>query len=217
MRYTTVIWDLDGTLLDTIEDLKNAVNYVLSQFGYPERTTDEMKQFVGNGIRVMLARATPDGENNPYFEEIFSRFKPYYEAHCRVLTAPYAGINEALRTLRNAGCKMAVVTNKIQSAAEDLVSELFPDIPLVIGDSPDVKTKPAPDGVYKALRLLDADPQTACYVGDSNVDYQTACNAGLPCLSVLWGFRTQEQLLACGADTLFSTPEELTHYILHDS
>ncbi len=214
MRYTTVIWDLDGTLLNTIDDLKNATNHILETYGFPPRTTDEMKQFVGNGIRVMLARATPGGESNPQFEHMFQDFKPYYEANCRKLTAPYPGISQCLRTLKNAGCKMAVVTNKIQSAAEELVGELFPDIPLCIGDSPDVKCKPAPDGVWKAMKLLGADKASTCYIGDSNVDYATAQNAGLPCLSVLWGFRTKEQLQSVGADTFFDTTEELTDYIL---
>ena len=214
MKYTTVIWDLDGTLLNTIDDLRNATNRVLAAYGYPLRTVEEMKQFVGNGIRVMLQRAVPRGSDNPHFEEMFTAFKADYEAHCRDLTAPSAGIPDALSALRKAGVKMAVVTNKIQSAAEELVGELFPDIDVVIGDSPAVRTKPAPDGVFRAMDLLGADPQKTAYIGDSNVDFETATNAHLPCLSVLWGFRTREQLTAVGADTFFEDPEDLTAHIL---
>ena len=214
MRFTTVIWDLDGTLLNTIDDLRDAVNYVLDRYGYPLRTLQEMKMFVGSGIRVMLARAVPGGEENPQFEEMFATFTAYYGAHCQDKTAPYEGVNEVLATLRRKGCKMAIVTNKIQSAAEELCHSLFPDVEIVIGDSPDVAKKPAPDGVYKAMRLLGADPAATAYVGDSNIDVATAENACLPCLAVLWGFRTEEQLLSYGAKHLFADAESLLAYIL---
>lgn len=214
MRYQAVIFDLDGTLLNTIEDLKDATNYALAAFGHPPRTTEEMKHFVGKGVRYMLACALPLGEADPQFEAVFDTFRPYYEAHCRDLTAPYAGISAMLSRLREAGCRMAVVTNKLQRAAEELVHELFPDIPLVVGDSPAVRRKPAPDGVLLALEKLGVARENAAYVGDSNVDYETARSAALPCLSVLWGFRTREELVACGADTFFETPEELAAYLL---
>lgn len=214
MRYNTIIWDLDGTLLNTIDDLRDCVNYVLAKFGYPLHTTEEMKMFVGSGIRVMLARATPDGEDNPHFEEMFSCFTDYYAIHCQDKTAPYLGIRETLAALREAGCQMAIVTNKIQSAAEELCHHLFPEVEIVIGDSPDIQKKPAPDGVYKAMSLLGADPKTTAYVGDSNIDVETAKAAGLPCLAVLWGFRTKEQLLSYGAEHLFENTEDLLSYIL---
>lgn len=214
MKYKAVIFDLDGTLLNTIEDLKNATNHALTAFGYPARTTEEMKHFAGRGVRYMMAKALPGGEDNPQFEDVFNCFRPYYEAHCMDLTAPYPGIGDLLARLRQAGCKTAVVTNKIQSAADELIHDLFPDIPLVIGDSPAVKRKPAPDGVWLALEKLGVDRADAAYVGDSNIDYETAKNAALPCLSVLWGFRTREELVACGADTFFETPEALADYLL---
>ena len=214
MRYPAIIFDLDGTLLNTIDDLRNCVNYALTAYGYPTKTVEQMKGYVGRGIRYMLACAVPDGEDNPLFEEIFNTFREYYADHCADLTAPYEGIGAMLSTLREAGCKMAIVTNKVQSAAEDLVREMFPDISLVVGDSPLVQKKPAPDGVWYALDQLGASREDAAYVGDSDIDFATAQNACLPCLSVLWGFRTKEQLIACGADTFFSTPEELTSYIL---
>ena len=196
MKYKAVIFDLDGTLLNTIEDLKNATNHALTAFGYPARTTEEMKHFAGRGVRYMVAKALPGGEDNPQFEDVFNCFRPYYEAHCMDLTAPYPGIGDLLARLRQAGCKTAVVTNKIQSAADELIHDLFPDIPLVVGDSPAVKRKPAPDGVWLALEKLGVDRADAAYVGDSNIDYETAKNAALPCLSVLWGFRTREELVA---------------------
>lgn len=214
MKYKAVIFDLDGTLLNTIEDLKNATNHALTAFGYPARTTEEMKHFAGRGVRYMVAKALPGGEDNPQFEDVFNCFRPYYEAHCMDLTAPYPGIGDLLARLRQAGCKTAVVTNKIQSAADELIHDLFPDIPLVVGDSPAVKRKPAPDGVWLALEKLGVDRADAAYVGDSNIDYETAKNAALPCLSVLWGFRTREELAACGADTFFETPEALADYLL---
>ena len=214
MRFSTVIWDLDGTLLNTIDDLRDCVNHVLAKFGYPLRTIPEMKMFVGSGIRVMLARAVPGGEENPQFEEMFACFTEYYSIHCQDKTAPYEGVNEVLATLRKNGCKMAIVTNKIQSAAEELCHNLFPEVEIVIGDSPDIQKKPAPDGVYKAMSLLGADPTATAYIGDSNIDVETAKAAGLPCLAVLWGFRTKEQLLSYGAEHLFDTPDALAAHIL---
>ncbi len=214
MKFKALIWDLDGTLLNTIDDLCDAVNHALAAHGYPTHTVDAVKQFVGRGIRYMVACALPNGEDNPDFEAVFATFVPYYEAHCQDKTAPYAGISESLAALRAADCRMAVVTNKIQSAADDLVAEMFPDIDIVVGDSPAVKRKPAPDGVLLALEKLGVSLSDAAYIGDSDIDYATACNASLPCLSVLWGFRTREQLTEVGADTFFSSPEELTHYVL---
>ncbi len=214
MKYKALVWDLDGTLLNTIDDLADAVNHALAAHGLPTHTVDAVKYFVGRGIRYMVSRAVPNGEDNPIFEDVFATFIPYYEAHCQDKTAPYAGIGEALATLRAAGCKMAIVTNKIQSAADELARKMFPDIDLVIGDSPAVKRKPAPDGVYLALEKLGVDKCDAAYIGDSDIDYATAQNASLPCLSVLWGFRTREQLTSVGADTFFETPAELVDYVL---
>ena len=214
MKYQAVVFDLDGTLLNTLDDLKNATNHALAACGFPARTTEQMRHFVGRGIRYMLSCAVPDGEKNPRFEEVFDTFRPYYEEHCMDLTAPYDGISELLARLKAAGCKTAVVTNKIQSAADELIHDLFPDIPLVIGDSPAVKRKPAPDGVWLALEKLGVARENAAYAGDSDIDFATARNAGLPCLSVLWGFRSREELLTCGADTFFETPRELGDYLL---
>ncbi len=214
MKFKAVVWDLDGTLLNTIDDLRNAANYALTAHGLPTRTTEEMKMFVGRGIHYMLTCAVPGGEENPLFEAVKATFMPYYEVHCQDETAPYDGIPKALAALREAGIKMAVVTNKVQFAADELVSRLFPDIDIVIGDSPAVKRKPAPDGVYLALKKMGVSQSDAAYIGDSDVDYATAQNAALPCLSVLWGFRTKEQLTEVGANTFFDTPADLVNYIL---
>ncbi len=215
MKFKAVVWDLDGTLLNTLDDLRDATNYALTAHGLPTRTLDEMKMFVGRGIRYMLTCAVPGGEDNPAFEDVMATFVPYYEAHCQDKTAPYDGISETLATLRAAGCKMAIVTNKLQSAAEELVAEMFPAIDIVVGDSPAVKRKPAPDGVFLALEKMGVDRADAAYIGDSDIDYATATNASLPCLSVLWGFRTREQLTNVGANIFFETPAELTKYILN--
>ncbi len=214
MRYSAIVFDLDGTLLNTLHDLTGCVNYAMRVHGMPERTLDEVRMFVGRGIRYMLSCAVPGGEDNPHFEEVMTTFMPYYEEHCADLTAPYEGIGELLDLLSERGVKMCVVTNKVQKAAEELVAEMFPKIPFVIGDSPAVRKKPAPDGVWLALEKMGVKKEDAAYVGDSDVDYATAKNAALPCLSVLWGFRTRDQLEAEGADTFFYTPEELGRYIL---
>jgi phosphoglycolate phosphatase len=214
MRYPAIVFDLDGTLLNTIDDLRDCTNYALTAHGFPPKTTEEMKAIVGRGIRYMVSHAMPDGESNPAFEEVFSTFRAYYDVHCADQTAPYAGIPELLGRLKAAGCKTAVVTNKVQSAAQELVNTMFPDIAVVVGDSPAVKRKPEPDGVWYALKQLGVERQDAAYVGDSDIDYATAQNSGLPCLSVLWGFRTREQLLQCGATNFFETPEALGDYIL---
>ena len=214
MRYNAIVFDLDGTLLNTIDDLTACANYALAAHGYPTRTVEEVKGFVGRGIRYMLACAVPEGEDNPEFEAVLATFLPYYKEHCADMTAPYEGISTLLSRLRLAGVRMAIVTNKVQSAAEELVRETFPDITVVVGDSPAVKRKPEPEGVWMALEQLGVKREDAAYVGDSDIDFATAQNAALPCLFVLWGFRTEEQLREVGADTFFTTPEALGDYIL---
>ena len=203
MKYNTFIFDLDGTLLDTLSDLASAVNYALRQYDMPEHDLDAVRRFVGNGVRRLMERAVPDGQANPLFE--------------LDTTCPYEGISQALLALRQRGCRLAVVSNKMMAATRQLVAHFFPEVEVAIGENEaaGIRRKPAPDTVDEALRLLGAKREEAVYVGDSDVDIQTAANAGLPCISVLWGFRDRDFLLAHGATTLISRPEQLL--TLHSS
>ena len=209
-KITTVIFDLDGTLLDTLEDLKNATNYALKQCGMPERTLSEVRQFVGNGVRNLMIRAVPQGERNPDFERAFGIFKAYYGEHCNDATKAYDGIPELLQELKSAGYAMAIVSNKIDSAVQDLNSRYFPQVDVAIGDRENLKRKPEPDSVFLALEELGRTREEAVYVGDSDVDLATARNAGLPCISVLWGFRDREFLVEHGAISFVEYPMEIT-------
>lgn len=209
-KITTVIFDLDGTLLDTLEDLKNATNYALNVCGMPERTLGEIRQFVGNGVRNLMIRAVPQGEDNPEFERAFAVFKEYYGEHCNDTTKAYDGIPELLQELKNAGYAMAIVSNKIDSAVQDLNNRYFPQVDVAIGDRENLKRKPDPDSVFLALKELGRTREEAVYVGDSDVDLATAQNAGLPCISVLWGFRDREFLVQHGAKIFVEKPIEIT-------
>ena len=212
-QYDTYIFDLDGTLLDTLDDLAAAVNYALRTYGMPEHSRDDVRRFVGNGVRMLMTRAIPDGEQNPRFEEAFSTFRQYYLEHSLDRTRPYDGVPEMLKALKQRGCRLAVVSNKFYAATQELCRHFFADtIEVAVGEheAEGIRKKPAPDTVNEALSQLGVDHRHAVYVGDSDVDLQTARNAGLPCISVLWGFRDKDFLLANGATTLITTPQELT-------
>ena len=212
--YNTFIFDLDGTLLNTLDDLAASVNYALRTHGMPERTLDEVRSFVGNGVRLLMERAIPEGAANPRFEETFATFRAYYMEHSLDTTRPYDGIPEMIHTLKQRGCRLAVVSNKFYAATQELIRHFFPEITVAIGEheAEGIRKKPAPDTVFEALRQLEVGKEKAVYVGDSDVDLQTACNSGLPCISVLWGFRDHDFLLAHGATTFISRPEELLKY-----
>ena len=212
MTYNTFIFDLDGTLLDTLGDLAAAVNYTLRTHGLPEHSIDDVRRFVGNGVRKLMERAVPDGAGNPLFEDTFATFRQYYMAHSLDTTRPYEGIPEALAALKAQGCRLAVVSNKMMAATQALCSHFFPDtIEVAIGEheAAGIRKKPAPDTVVAALKALGVGKEHAVYVGDSDVDIQTACNSGIPCISVLWGFRDRDFLQKNGAETFISTPSEL--------
>lgn len=212
--YNTFIFDLDGTLLNTLDDLAASVNYALRTHGMPERTLDEVRSFVGNGVRLLMERAIPEGSANPRFEETFATFRAYYMEHSLDTTRPYEGIPEMIHTLKQRGCRLAVVSNKFYAATQELIRHFFPEITVAIGEheAEGIRKKPAPDTVFEALRQLGVGKEKAVYVGDSDVDLQTAHNSGLPCISVLWGFRNRDFLLAHGATTFISHPEELLKY-----
>lgn len=211
VKQKTFIFDLDGTLLDTLQDLAASTNYALRQYGMPEHSLDEIRRFVGNGVRKLMERAVPSGNQNPQFEAAFSAFRQHYMEHSLDTTRPYAGISELLWELEKRGCNMAVVSNKMMAATKELVAHFFPEITVAIGEheAAGIRKKPAPDTVYEALNQLGTDKENAVYVGDSEVDLQTARNCGIPCVSVLWGFRDREFLIQHGATTLIEHPEEL--------
>jgi phosphoglycolate phosphatase len=206
----TIIFDLDGTLLNTLEDLYCSVNAALDAFGFPERTIEEVRCFVGNGVRRLMHRAVPDGENNPQFEDCFLAFQRHYAAHLNDHTGPYEGIMEVLEQLSTAGHPMAIVSNKSDYAVKELNQRWFRGlIRVAIGESENVRKKPAPDTVYEAMRELQVQRETCIYVGDSEVDIETARNSGIPCVGVAWGFRGRETLERLGADEIADDPEEL--------
>ena len=210
-KYSIYVFDLDGTLLDTLGDLAASVNYALRSHGMPEHSIEDVRRFVGNGVRKLMERAVPEGADNPQFEAAFATFRAYYMEHVQDTTRPYEGIPETLATLKAQGCRLAVVSNKMRKATEELCRHFFPDtIEVAIGEdeAAGIRKKPAPDTVFEALRIL-GDKGDAVYVGDSDVDIHTAHNAGIPCISVLWGFRDKDFLLQHGAKTFISAPSEL--------
>ena len=209
-----VIFDLDGTLLNTLEDLCDAVNAALEINGMPKRTLEEVRNFVGNGVRNLMLRAVENGEDNPLFEKAFADFKKYYALHCKDKTVPYRGIIELLEVLHNRGIKMAIVSNKIDSAVKELNNFYFSEYTkTAIGEMEGVARKPAPDTALKALSELGVSADKAIYVGDSDVDIKTARNAGLDCVSVTWGFRDRDFLIENGATRLIDYPLQLLQYL----
>ena len=201
-----VLFDLDGTLLDTLEDLADSVNYALEQHGYPQRTLEEIRTFVGNGAAMLIKLATSESED---YEQVLRTFQSYYKTHCQVKTGPYAGVLEALREIR-AEYPVAVVSNKPDPAVKALCDDYFGGV-FALGERADCPRKPAPDMLYKAMEHLGVTK--AVYVGDSEVDVITAKNAGMPCISVLWGFRTEAEIREYG-DSIFCTdPKQLPEIV----
>lgn len=209
-EFQTYIFDLDGTLLSTLTDLANSTNHALREHGMPERTIDEVRQFVGNGVKKLMERAVPDGLDNPLFEATYQSFKTHYMQHSLDNTCPYDGIIPMLAELHRRGKNIAIVSNKFYAATQELCRHFFGDyITVAIGERENIRKKPAPDTVIEALKQLGVDGHNAVYVGDSDVDIATAKNSGLPCISVLWGFRDRDFLLAHGATTFIETPDQL--------
>lgn len=212
MPYSTYIFDLDGTLLDTLGDLAASVNYAMSTHHLPEHSVDEVRMMVGNGVRKLMERAIPDGAANPCFDETFATFRHHYMEHQLDTTRPYDGIIETLQELKRRGCRTAVVSNKFDAATKSLCNHFFSgliDVAIGENEAAGIHKKPAPDTVFEAIRLLGVSREEAVYVGDSDVDIATAQASGIPCISVLWGFRNREFLIAHGATTLIGSPTEL--------
>lgn len=208
--YKTYIFDLDGTLLNTLGDLAASTNYALRQYGMPEHTIDDVRRFVGNGVGKLIERAIPEGLANPQYEDVLATFRKHYMLHSLDTTAPYLGIESLLHSLRSHGCNVAVVSNKFYNATVELCRHFFADtVEVAIGERENIRRKPAPDTVFEAMRQLGVSGEDTVYVGDSDVDVATARNSGIPCISVLWGFRDRDFLIEHGATTFVNTPEDI--------
>lgn len=215
MKYKAVIFDMDGTILNTLEDLKNATNYSLRQFGMPERSLEEVRMFVGNGIRKLVERAVPSGTSEEKITQVFDVFLEYYEIHSADNTSPYPGILELVEKLKKSGIKTAVSTNKADVPAQELGREYFNGIfDLIVGQQDGLKVKPAPDSVNKILSILDIQKKDAIYIGDSDVDVQTAKNSGLDFIGVSWGFRGREFLEKNGAKNIVDNANEILDLVI---
>ena len=213
--YRTAIFDLDGTLLDTLQDLADSANYALALHGLPARTVEEVRQFVGNGVGLLIHRAAPEGTPEALERQVLRDFRAHYLLNMENKTAPYPGIPELLDALRAAGVRTAVVSNKFDGAVKGLCQNYFGDrIEAAIGESRGVARKPAPDTVLRALAELGMPREGAVYIGDSDVDIETAKNAGLPCISVSWGFRSRAFLTEHGAQVIAGTAEALKELLL---
>ena len=209
-----VIFDLDGTLLNTLEDLTDSVNLAMEKYGLPSWTLEDVRNFVGNGLRNLMMQAIPGGEENRLFEEIYSFFCEYYREHCNIKTAPYEGILELMKELKGRGIKMAIVSNKIDAGVKELNEKFFSEyVDVALGERAGIKRKPAPDAVNEALRILGVEKEHALYVGDSDVDIRTAQNADIRCVSVTWGFRDEAFLMANEAGIMIERPLELLEYL----
>lgn len=213
--YSLAIFDLDGTLLDTLGDLCASVNFALRKFGFPERTIDEVRSFIGNGVVKLMERSTPDGIDSDTQQRCLDTFRKYYLQHMSDTTAPYANVTELISELRKKDIKIAVVSNKLHPAVEDLCETYFSGlIDKAIGVSVEEERKPSPINVIKTMELYEADADNCIYIGDSEVDVQTAHNAGIKCIGITWGFRDKDCLEANGCDFIADTADEVKDLIL---
>ena len=214
MKYTIAIFDLDGTILNTLEDLADSTNYALKTCGYPERTMDEVRQFVGNGIRKLMERAVPEGTPVEEIDRVHETFTAHYKVHCADKTRPYDGIMELLQNLKKDGCKLAVVSNKADYGVQELCKQYFDGVfDFAVGEREGIRKKPAPDSVNEVLKTLGCSRDRAVYIGDSDVDIQTAANAQMDHIIVEWGFRDVPFLIAKGAKVLAEKPEEILEIV----
>ena len=210
MSYTTYIFDLDGTLLDTLQDLTNAVNYAMRQMNCPERTLDEVRRFIGDGMRKLIERSAPKNTDAEQIEKTLEFFKAYYSGHLADFTKPYDGIENVIDTLKSQGKKLAVVSNKADEAAKAVVKEYFGDsFDIVVGQNDGIPAKPSPESVNCVIKTLNADRSECIYIGDSDVDVLTAHNAGLKCIGVTWGNRGRQELVDSGAEYIAEHPFEI--------
>ncbi|MBO7408024.1 MAG: HAD-IIIA family hydrolase [Clostridia bacterium] len=210
MKYKLAIFDLDGTLLDTLEDLKDSVNFALAEYGLPTRSYAEIRRIVGHGIRNLVDNAVPEGTAQDVADLVFEAFKTHYKVHCADKTAPYPGIPELLQQVRAAGIRVGVISNKADGAVQELMRTYFAGlVDVARGEIAGIPRKPAPDGVWAMIKEFGIDPADAVYIGDSEVDIETADNAGLDHIIVTWGFRDRELLESRGARVFADAPAEV--------
>lgn len=210
MKYDVVIFDMDGTILNTLEDLAAGLNHALERNGLPRRTREEVRRFVGNGIRKLVERGVPAGTAVSVVDKVQASFTEYYRVHCADTTRPYDGIPELIRTLRQKGCRIAVVSNKPDYGVQELCKKYFNGLfDFAVGEREGIRKKPAPDSVNEVLKKVACPPEKAVYVGDSEVDVETARSAGVACVCVDWGYRDRAFLAACGAKRVVSDAKEL--------
>ena len=214
-QYQAVLFDMDGTVLDTLDDLADSVNRSLRQFSLPEVSRFHVSQCLGNGAAYLIRQCLPENTPDALFEQVLAFYKPWYDAHCRVKTQPYAGILPLMEELRAAGVRQAIISNKPDSAVQELAEAFFPGLmDVVIGESPAVRRKPSPDTVLAAAEKMGIPVSGCVYIGDTEVDVETSRNAGMDCITVTWGFRTEEQLRSAGATAIVHTPAELKTRLL---
>lgn len=212
-KYKFAVFDLDGTLLDTLDDLTAAVNHALKKYNFPEKTKSEIASFLGNGAGKLIELSTPDGQKNPHFENILSEFKKYYAENNSVYTKPYEKIPYVLKELTKRRVQIALVSNKFDLAVKELEKKYFNGIfSSAVGECEGIKRKPAPDLVFKAMKIMGAEKENTVYIGDSEVDIETAGNCETDCISVSWGFRSREELIKSGGKIIIDSPEELLKF-----
>ena len=206
MRYRGVLWDMDGTVLDTLEDLWAAVNVSLRRFSLPEASLEAVRAGLGNGAAHLISCVTPEEKR----DEVLAFYKPWYDAHCNLKTRPYPGILPLMGALRAGGVRQAIISNKPDPAVQELAKSYFPGLlDSAVGESETVRRKPNPDAVLAAVKQMGLTVADCVYIGDTEVDLVTAKNAGMACIAVSWGFRSREQLIASGATRIAATAEEL--------
>lgn len=209
-RYKIAIFDMDGTILNTLDDIADTMNYCLKKYDMPLRSIDEVRSFVGNGIRRLIELAVAEGTSPEIIDEIFECFIGYYKEHCAIKTKPYEGICEVIAQIKAAGIKTAVVSNKADAAVKALCEDYFKGLfDYSVGDKEGQRRKPYPDSVFETIQYFGLTKEDAVYIGDSDVDFQTAQNAGTDVIMVGWGFRDEADLLALGAESVIHNPEEI--------
>ena len=217
MKYQAVLFDMDGTVLDTLDDLCDSINHSLAEFSLPQVSREHVRQCLGNGAAFLVSHSIPAGSSPELVADVLAFYKPWYDAHCLIKTAPYEGILPMMQSLKEQGLRLAIISNKPDRAVQELSDAFFPGLlELSVGESPSVRRKPAPDTVLTAASQIGLPVDQCVYVGDSEVDLQTARNAGMDCISVTWGFRDEAQLIEAGASVLVRTPEELESLLLRE-
>ena len=216
MKYQAVLFDMDGTVLDTLDDLCDSINHSLAEFSLPQVSREHVRQCLGNGAAFLVSHSIPAGSSPELEADVLAFYKPWYDAHCLIKTAPYEGILPMMQSLKEQGLRLAIISNKPDRAVQELSDAFFPGLlELSVGESPSVRRKPAPE-VLTASSQIGLSVDKCVYVGDSEVDLQTARNAGMDCISVTWGFRDEAQLIEAGASVLVRTPEELESLLLRE-